>query len=841
MTRLRSCTSIVFVLLCTHGLAPQASAQAPPIPPSKPAAAKPNELDAFMEKVLKRREVNRQTLEQYVLDESEQFEVLGPARMPVYRQKREFTWYVRDGLHVRSPVRFDGVTVGDSARKEYEDTWVRRERRRLERKDAKDKGDKPEAPDPDPAVTADDPASPAGATPVPTPRFVSEAYFMEFKFEPGNYYLAGREQLDGQPVLRIEYYPTRMFNDNEDDKDKAEAGNSDRERRNRERNRKQTDRERELEQRIERQMNKTALVTLWVDPGEHQIVKYTFDNVWMDFLPAGWFVKVDDIRASMTMGQPFPGIWLPREMNIHAGVTMAMGSLEAAYARRFSDYKQADVKSLIRIPKAPDKAPDLPPPSTRERYEDDEPSGPFVAPISEPDGTTRISEHYGTRIARISGQDATELDSSEDDPQAEVISEIRIHGNAYVRDDEVIKLAGVSVGQPLPADGLRDIEQRLKASGHFESVEVRKRYRSLESTTDIALILLVHERPGFTSETIDERPSAWGWARAKSRLMFLPILGYDDGYGFTYGGRVSTIDLLGAGERLSVPLTWGGTRQAALEFERTFAKGPLTRIGSTFGISQRENPHFELDDQRVEWTARAERSFAGLVRTGVDTSQSTVEFGSTNDRLWTLGANVALDTRGDPAFPRNAVLLAASWTGLHVRSLADPINQYTTEARGYLGGIRQAVLAGRVQYSSADRTLPDYERLLLGGASNLRGFRTGTFDGDRMFVSSAELRVPITSVLSGAKIGLTAFMDAGKAYNVGQSMKDATWHQGVGGGVFLIATIVRINLDVAHGLKDGDTRVHSEFGVQLLGSYQLSAVSYQLRALLSRTTKIWKP
>jgi hypothetical protein len=186
VTRLGSCASIAFALLCTHGLASQASAQAPAAPLYTPAAAKPNELDAFMEKVLKRREVNRQTLEQYVLDESEQFEVLGPARMPVYRQKREFTWYVRDGLHVRSPVRFDGVTVGDDARKEYEDTWVRRERRRLERKDAKDKGEKADTPDPDPVVTTDDPASPGGATPVPTPRFVSEAYFMEFKFEPSS-------------------------------------------------------------------------------------------------------------------------------------------------------------------------------------------------------------------------------------------------------------------------------------------------------------------------------------------------------------------------------------------------------------------------------------------------------------------------------------------------------------------------------------------------------------------------------------------------------------------------------------------------------------------------------
>ena len=212
-------------------------------------------------------------------------------------------------------------------------------------------------------------------------------------------------------------------------------------------------------------MNKTALVTLWVDPVEHQIVKYTFDNVWMDFLPAGWLVKVDDIRASMTMGQPFPGVWLPREMNIHAGVTMAMGSLEAAYARRFDDYKQADIKSLIRIPKQPPLPPSKKEDEADANDRDRSQSGPFVP---------------------------------ERDPQAEVIAEIRVHGNAYVRDDEVIRLAGVSLGQPLPSDGLRGIEQRLKASGHFDTVEIRKRYRSLESSTDVALILLVHERPGFT-------------------------------------------------------------------------------------------------------------------------------------------------------------------------------------------------------------------------------------------------------------------------------------------------------------------------------------------------------
>ena len=48
------------------------------------------------------------------------------------------------------------------------------------------------------------------------PRFISEAYFMKFPFEPGNYYLAGRETMDGRPVVKIEYYPSRLFSDDKD-------------------------------------------------------------------------------------------------------------------------------------------------------------------------------------------------------------------------------------------------------------------------------------------------------------------------------------------------------------------------------------------------------------------------------------------------------------------------------------------------------------------------------------------------------------------------------------------------------------------------------------------------
>ena len=67
------------------------------------------DLDRLMVRALERRDVDRQVLSDYVLDEVEVFEVLGPGRVPYARMRREYTWYVRDGVHVRSPLRYDGV------------------------------------------------------------------------------------------------------------------------------------------------------------------------------------------------------------------------------------------------------------------------------------------------------------------------------------------------------------------------------------------------------------------------------------------------------------------------------------------------------------------------------------------------------------------------------------------------------------------------------------------------------------------------------------------------------------------------------------------------------------
>lgn len=785
---LRACSTALVAAACVLILLPAlGSAQAPPAADAAPA----NELDQFMERVLARREVNRKTLEQYILDEKERFEILGPGRAPLYRTVRDYSWYVRDGMHVRSPLRFNGVAIDDEARRRYEGKWVREELERRERK-AKRASERA-ADDSTGAAVA------ASAAMVPTePRFVSEAYFLEFKFEPGNYYLVGRETLEGHEVLRIEYYPTRLFGDRDDRgaESKAKPAAEESGRANRDRRREQA-----REEDIERKMNKTALVTLWVDPAEHQIVRYTFDNVWLDFLPGAWLVRIDEMRASMKMGQPFPGVWLPLALDVQATVTLASGSFTAGYDRTFSQYRLAEVSTTIRVPKVsrrslPDRHGEPAPPPPPEVDAGGE-SGPFVATLTAQDAA----------VASLPAQNAV----------AETIGEIRIHGNAFLTDQEVLNLAGIAVGELLPVDGVQTITARLEASRHFDTVEVRKRYRSLTATNDIALVLLVHERPGVRSATTAGTPGAVAGAgsRLRSKLMFLPIVSFADGYGLTYGGRVSTVDLLGANERLSVPATWGGTRRVALEFERLFNAGPLTRIEASIGLSNRENPRFEVRDQRTEVRGRAERVVADLLRLQVEGSRSTISFAGFDDRLWTIGTSVTLDTRLDPAFPANAIWLSAGWTGMHFTT-APPIparvDRYSAEARGYLRVFRQIVLAGRAHYTGTDRTLPPYERLLLGGAASVRGFRTGSFDGDRTLIASAELRVPITSVLNGAKLGVTAFVDAGRIWNTGDRFDDTPWRRGVGGGLFLIASIVRLNLDVAHGLSAGTTRLHLSSG-----------------------------
>ncbi len=306
-------------------------------PAARMPAAAASDLDTFMRQVLAKRDDNWKKLQQYILDEREKIELRGPGHLPIWGEQREYTWYIRDGYFIRSPLKFNGVTIGEADRLKYETDYLRRVKEREKRQAGDQRADAAK-----PADTVNAPDAPAGDELPPAvdglirqtrqPSFISSAYFLRFRFEEGKYALVGREQLDGREVMRIEYYPTKLYTH---DQSRRQARSHDKD-----------DPE---DAEIQRMLNKVALVTLWIEPAAHQIVKYTFDNVGFDFLPAQWLVRINDLRASMTMGQPFPDVWLPRGLEMTAAMTLAVGAFDMRYALDYHDYRQPEVKTKVRI------------------------------------------------------------------------------------------------------------------------------------------------------------------------------------------------------------------------------------------------------------------------------------------------------------------------------------------------------------------------------------------------------------------------------------------------------------------------------------------------------------
>jgi hypothetical protein len=300
------------------------------------AASEQTDLDAFMRQVLARRDENWKKLQQYVLDEREVIDVRGPGRTPIWGERREYTWYIRDGFFVRSPVKFNGVAIAESERRKFEAEYLKRQEARERRQSRGSTEDGGAGPEPAPA----DPAPTDSGTDVDgllkqtrPPGFISSAYFLRFRFEEGKYALVGRETLDGRDVLRIEYYPARLFRGS--DRRRHRDGTS--------------KRDRAYDAQLQQLMNKVALVTLWIEPQAHQIVKYTFTNLPFDFLPAQWLVHLDELAATMTMNQPFADVWLPDSLDLAAAMTLAVGRIDVRYTIEYHDYRQADVTTKIRV------------------------------------------------------------------------------------------------------------------------------------------------------------------------------------------------------------------------------------------------------------------------------------------------------------------------------------------------------------------------------------------------------------------------------------------------------------------------------------------------------------
>lgn len=388
----------------------------------------------------------------------------------------------------------------------------------------------------------------------------------------------------------------------------------------------------------------------------------------------------------------------------------------------------------------------------------------------------------------------------------ETITAIQVHGNTLTSDEDVVKIAGLEVGMPLGPDTVEEASSRLRSSKQFQSVQVLKRFASIANPSAILIVIIVNQGPVNIVRTGDpDSPTRVERAHG-NRLLFLPVLGAEDGYGVTYGARFALPTPVGPSSQLRLPLTWGGEKRAAAELDKTLTNGPFDRLFTGASITRRTNPFYEKDDDRFRLWVRGERSFARYLRAGTTLGWQRVGFPGADDHFGYGGADITFDTRIDPTLPRNAVYARAAWE--HI----DGVNRMDLELRGYIGVFRQNVLAIRAMRSDADGPLQPALKPLLGGMANLRGFKAGTIAGDSLLASNVELIVPLTSPLSFGRVGVSGFFDTGTAYDKGQRLADQTWLRGVGGSVWFSAAFLQLNIAVAHGIGSS-TRTHFGAGV----------------------------
>ena len=429
-----------------------------------------------------------------------------------------------------------------------------------------------------------------------------------------------------------------------------------------------------------------------------------------------------------------------------------------------------------------------------------------------------VALSFGAAFAQAptaSGAPTTEPSLAGAPIAAETVAEIRIHGNLSLPDAEVVAITGVNLGDAAGPDLERTVRQRLEASGRFETVEVRRRYRSLTATDRVALVIVVRERPGARFSN----PVLRAFAAAGRRLMVAPLLDHREGYGVAYGALTSFVDTFGPGSRLSVPATWGGHKRIALEMEAPIRGPVIDRLRAGGSRGRRRHPYFDVDVDRARFAVAAQRGLPRGFRMNGEAAWEEVRFAVSADRLIRAAAYLDYgDYRETPANARrNTVVVRTGIERLAIDGGAGSILRPRLDARAYRAVGRQAVLAGRLFFAGASGPLPPYERSLLGGSpaagGTLRGWRAGGAVGDRIAAASIELRLPITSVLSEGRVGLRFFYDTAAAYDADRPLRDAAFREGAGAGVFFLPPGFGfpMSIDVADD-PEGGVRVHVSAG-----------------------------
>jgi hypothetical protein len=153
-------------------------------------------------------------------------------------------------------------------------------------------------------------------------------------------------------------------------------------------------------------------------------------------------------------------------------------------------------------------------------------------------------------------------------------------------------------------------------------------------------------------------------------------------------------------------------------------------------------------------------------------------------------AGAEIDTRNNPVITTKGIYWNTTLRGIQqINQQQRRYSQLESELSFYINPDRDSVfvIAARFGGGTTLGQAEYFQQLKLGGSDNLRGFRTWRFTGKSMVYSNIEARLKLfdfNAYLFPGSFGITAFNDVGRVFTPGE--KSSKWHDGYGGGIFII-------------------------------------------------------
>ena len=395
--------------------------------------------------------------------------------------------------------------------------------------------------------------------------------------------------------------------------------------------------------------------------------------------------------------------------------------------------------------------------------------------------------------------------AAQEDPP--VLTAIEIEGNARTDETLILRLLDLRIGRPFTFDDMDLAWDRLEDVGYFAFVDME--YDD-ETEGEVVLRVLVEE--DMTTE-------------------YGPLIRYDRRHKYLLGGQLREKNFRGRGEIVEAELSVYRIQRAALSWKRPWLLGVRGLELKAGGAWEQADFVFRPFDY-AKWDAGLELrwTFAGpvyllgggsygefrqkddyswaLPDRGEGSPQGTALHPAETRTHWTLTGGVGLDTRDNPFYPRRGV--QAEVRGR--RWLGDGFADYD-QADGELAvfvpvPLKNHVLAARAWGRRTDGPAQPDNRLYLGGAPSVRGYRYASLEGDEGWLLSVEYRAPLFLMPISPRgelvgVGLHAFADAGDAWYEGDDPHRPA--QSWGAGVHLNLDTLQLRFEAAKP-REGDWR-----------------------------------